>query len=131
MPKSTGQDLPELEKREPGLRRSVLIIEANGAGDKIVGDTRKDDHALWQSLEELGWGCEVVAFEDQQVELMKLAVGSCDAVLPRVPSGMLKPRQFQQLCAMLRKLEGAWYNPSCPPPRLRTIRPRTSANLMT
>ncbi len=108
MPKSTGQDLPELEKREPGLRRSVLIIEANGAGDKIVGDTRKDDHALWQSLEELGWGCEVVAFEeDQQVELMKLAVGSCDAVLPRVPSGMLKPQQFQQLCAMLRKLEGA------------------------
>jgi len=106
--KSAGHDLPELEKREPGLRRSVLIIEAKGAGDKIVGDTRKDDHALWQALEELGWGCEVVAFEeDQQVELMKLAVSSCDAVLPRVPSGMLKPQQFQQLCAVLRKLEAA------------------------
>ena len=62
MLKSAGHDLPELEKREPGLRRSVLIIEAKGAGDKIVGDTRKDDHALWQALEELGWGCEVVAF---------------------------------------------------------------------
>jgi len=99
------QEFPEI-MREPGLRKNILIIEAKGAGDKIVGDTRKDDHALWQALEEFGWDCEVVAYEaDQQVELMKLAVQSADAVLPRVPSTMLSARQRQQFRALLQKIE--------------------------
>ena len=104
-PEPEVHEFPEIV-REPGLRKNILIIEAKGAGDKIVGDTRKDDHALWRALEELGWDCEVVAYEaDQQVELMKLAVQSADAVLPRVPSTMLNARQRQQFRALLQKLE--------------------------
>ena len=86
------------------MKKHVVVLEAEGGGDKWIDGHRKDTMPIVEAIKDKGFGAEVLFFRDEWAdEVFKYILEKADAVVVRINPGNL-PNGEAKLFEVLRQL---------------------------